>query len=51
LTTIPLLEMDDIAAGAGVHPGQVGRHGVNSAGIALNANGLDGAFGAPAHHE
>jgi isopenicillin-N N-acyltransferase-like protein len=31
-----------------VEAGQVGRHGVNSAGIALNANGLDGAFGAPA---
>jgi isopenicillin-N N-acyltransferase-like protein len=27
--------------------GQVGRHGANSAGIALNANGLDGAFGTP----
>jgi isopenicillin-N N-acyltransferase-like protein len=30
-----------------VEAGQVGRHGANSAGIALNANGLDGAFGAP----
>jgi isopenicillin-N N-acyltransferase like protein len=30
-----------------VEAGQVGRHGVNSAGLALNANGLDGAFGAP----
>jgi isopenicillin-N N-acyltransferase-like protein len=28
-----------------VEAGQVGRHGVNSAGIALNANGLDGRFG------
>ena len=26
--------------------GQIGRHGVNSAGIALNANGLGGRFGA-----
>jgi isopenicillin-N N-acyltransferase-like protein len=31
-----------------VEAGQIGRHGVNSAGLALNANGLDGAFGAPA---
>ncbi|GHJ39260.1 C45 family peptidase [Streptomyces sp. TS71-3] len=30
-----------------VEAGQVGRHGVNSAGIALNANGLDGRFGTP----
>jgi isopenicillin-N N-acyltransferase-like protein len=30
-----------------VEAGQVGRHGANSAGIALNANGLDGRFGAP----
>jgi isopenicillin-N N-acyltransferase-like protein len=30
-----------------VEAGQVGRHGVNSAGLALNANGLDGAFGTP----
>jgi isopenicillin-N N-acyltransferase-like protein len=28
-----------------VEAGQVGRHGANSAGIALNANGLDGRFG------
>lgn len=28
-----------------VEAGQVGRHGANSAGIALNANGLGGAFG------
>lgn len=28
-----------------VEAGQVGRHGVNSTGLALNANGLDGAFG------
>jgi isopenicillin-N N-acyltransferase-like protein len=27
-----------------VEAGQIGRHGVNSAGIALNANGLDGRF-------
>jgi isopenicillin-N N-acyltransferase-like protein len=31
-----------------VEAGQVGRHGVNSAGLALNANGLDGAFGTQA---
>jgi isopenicillin-N N-acyltransferase like protein len=31
-----------------VEAGQVGRHGVNSTGLALNANGLDGAFGTPA---
>jgi isopenicillin-N N-acyltransferase-like protein len=30
-----------------VEAGQVGRHGVNSAGIALNGNGLDGNFGTP----
>lgn len=30
-----------------VEAGQVGRHGANSAGIALNANGLDGNFGTP----
>lgn len=30
-----------------VEAGQVGRHGANSAGIALNANGLDGDFGTP----
>ena len=30
-----------------VEAGQIGRHGVNSAGIALNANGLDGRFGTP----
>jgi isopenicillin-N N-acyltransferase-like protein len=30
-----------------VEAGQVGRHGVNSAGIALNANGLPGRFGTP----
>lgn len=30
-----------------VEAGQVGRHGVNSAGVALNANGLDGRFGTP----
>jgi isopenicillin-N N-acyltransferase-like protein len=30
-----------------VEAGQIGRQGVNSAGIALNANGLDGAFGTP----
>lgn len=30
-----------------VEAGQVGRHGVNSAGIALNANGLGGRFGTP----
>jgi isopenicillin-N N-acyltransferase-like protein len=30
-----------------VEAGQVGRHGVNSAGIALNGNGLDGRFGTP----
>ena len=30
-----------------VEAGQVGRHGINSAGIALNANGLDGRFGTP----
>ena len=30
-----------------VEAGQVGRHGANSAGLALNANGLDGAFGNP----
>jgi isopenicillin-N N-acyltransferase-like protein len=30
-----------------VEAGQVGRHGANSAGIALNANGLDGRFGTP----
>lgn len=30
-----------------VEAGQVGRHGVNSAGIALGANGLDGRFGTP----
>ncbi|WP_328603628.1 C45 family peptidase [Amycolatopsis sp. NBC_00345] len=30
-----------------VEAGQIGRHGANSAGIALNANGLDGRFGAP----
>ncbi|GAB2488424.1 C45 family autoproteolytic acyltransferase/hydolase [Nocardiopsis aegyptia] len=29
-----------------VEAGQVGRHGANSAGIALNANGLGGRFGA-----
>lgn len=29
-----------------VEAGQVGRHGANSAGVALNANGLDGQFGA-----
>lgn len=29
-----------------VEAGQVGRHGANSAGIALNANGLGGSFGA-----
>jgi isopenicillin-N N-acyltransferase-like protein len=28
-----------------VEAGQIGRHGVNSAGIALNANGLGGRFG------
>jgi isopenicillin-N N-acyltransferase-like protein len=28
-----------------VEAGQIGRHGVNSTGLALNANGLDGAFG------
>ncbi|HEX3786563.1 MAG TPA: C45 family peptidase [Pseudonocardiaceae bacterium] len=28
-----------------VEAGQVGRHGVNSAGVALNGNGLDGRFG------
>lgn len=28
-----------------VEAGQVGRHGANSAGIALNANGMGGAFG------
>jgi isopenicillin-N N-acyltransferase-like protein len=28
-----------------VEAGQVGRHGANSAGLALNANGLDGRFG------
>ncbi|HVV24001.1 MAG TPA: C45 family peptidase [Pseudonocardiaceae bacterium] len=30
-----------------VEAGQIGRQGANSAGIALNANGLDGRFGAP----
>jgi isopenicillin-N N-acyltransferase-like protein len=30
-----------------VEAGQLGRHGVNSAGIALNGNGLDGRFGTP----
>jgi isopenicillin-N N-acyltransferase-like protein len=30
-----------------VEAGQVGRQGANSAGIALNANGLDGRFGTP----
>jgi isopenicillin-N N-acyltransferase-like protein len=30
-----------------VEAGQIGRHGVNSTGLALNANGLDGAFGTP----
>jgi isopenicillin-N N-acyltransferase-like protein len=30
-----------------VEAGQIGRHGANSAGIALNANGLDGRFGTP----
>jgi isopenicillin-N N-acyltransferase-like protein len=30
-----------------VEAGQVGRHGVNSAGVALNGNGLDGRFGTP----
>ncbi|MEV6849652.1 C45 family peptidase [Actinoplanes sp. NPDC051411] len=30
-----------------VEAGQVGRHGANSAGIALNGNGLDGKFGTP----
>lgn len=30
-----------------VEAGQVGRHGANAAGIALNANGLDGRFGTP----
>jgi isopenicillin-N N-acyltransferase like protein len=30
-----------------VEAGQIGRHGANSAGLALNANGLDGRFGAP----
>jgi isopenicillin-N N-acyltransferase-like protein len=30
-----------------VEAGQIGRQGVNSAGIALNANGLDGRFGTP----
>jgi len=30
-----------------VEAGQVGRHGANSLGIALNANGLDGRFGTP----
>jgi isopenicillin-N N-acyltransferase-like protein len=30
-----------------VEAGQIGRQGANSAGIALNANGLDGKFGAP----
>ncbi|MEV0074393.1 MULTISPECIES: C45 family peptidase [unclassified Amycolatopsis] len=30
-----------------VEAGQIGRHGVNSAGIALNGNGLDGAFRTP----
>lgn len=28
-----------------VEAGQIGRHGANSAGIALNANGLGGRFG------
>jgi isopenicillin-N N-acyltransferase-like protein len=31
-----------------VEAGQIGRHGVNSTGLALNANGLDGAFGTTA---
>jgi isopenicillin-N N-acyltransferase-like protein len=30
-----------------VEAGQVGRHGANAAGLALNANGLDGRFGTP----
>ncbi len=30
-----------------VEAGQIGRQGANSAGIALNANGLDGRFGTP----
>lgn len=30
-----------------VEAGQIGRHGANSAGIALNANGLNGRFGTP----
>ncbi|MFI5615656.1 C45 family autoproteolytic acyltransferase/hydolase [Amycolatopsis sp. NPDC051903] len=30
-----------------VEAGQIGRHGANSAGIALNANGLGGRFGTP----
>lgn len=30
-----------------VEAGQIGQQGVNSAGIALNANGLDGRFGTP----
>ncbi len=31
-----------------VEAGQVGRHGASSAGVALNANGLDGRFDTPA---